>query len=564
MAVKTQKLTDILLSESLVSAAQLDEARAERKLTGAPIQKILVEKGLISPEALAQAVGRQLNIPFVRLTGLKIDPQIIKTLPEDIARRRKAIPVRFDEEGLHVAFASPLDLPARDEIKMITGCRIFPMVAPEKEIAQAINQYYRVEETSKQILIDMRMKKLKDGEQDKIVSIDDGAGMVQNLPVVKLVNDILVGAINAKASDLHLEPQEPDMVVRFRVDGILHDIMTVPRNIESSVVSRIKILANLDISERRVPQDGHISMQHENKDYDFRVSTLLTAAGEKVVLRVLDREKMMIDLEGLGFAPHDLSLFSSLISKPYGMLLVTGPTGSGKSTTLYAALNQMDGKRKNIVTIEDPVEYRMNRINQVQVHAASKLTFSTGLRTIVRQDPDIIMIGEIRDRETAEISVQAALTGHLLLSTLHTNDAPSAVTRLVDMGVEPFLIASTVIGAMAQRLCRKICPECREDYEPAGEEAQKIGLALEPGQTLARGRGCDFCLNTGYKGRTGIYEMMKMSDGIRDRILEGASDKKIKELAVKEGMQTLQENALLKVVEKVSTIEEVSRVVYTE
>lgn len=564
MAEKTKKLTDILLLDKLITESQLDEALKEQKLTGAPIQKILVSKGFVTSEGLAQALAHQLEIPYVKLTGQKIAPQVIKMLPEDIARQYKAIPVKMEQDTLYVAFVSPLNLPARDEIKLITGCKVSPMVATEKEIEQAINQYYKVEETSKQALIDMRMQKLKERKKEKAVTLEEELGRVEDLPVVRLVNDVINGAINAKASDIHFEPQEPEMMVRYRVDGILHDIMTVPKHIEPSVVSRLKILANLDITERRLPQDGHISLKKDNKDYDFRVSTLLTVAGEKMVLRILDRETMLISLEKLGFTKYDEDIFKSLVSKPYGMILVTGPTGSGKTTTLYAVLSQMNSKTDNIITIENPVEYRLNRINQIQVDPTTKITFATGLRTILRQDPDKIMVGEIRDKETAEIAIQAALTGHLVLSTLHTNDAPSAVTRLIDMGVEPFLISSTVIGTLAQRLARTICPECKEEYTPTKEELKNIGLELTPGEKLAKGKGCDFCFNTGFRGRTAIFEIMKMSDGIRDLISGRESVTKLKELAMQEGMKTLQQNGAQKVLDKVSTIEEIRRVVYLD
>ncbi|MGB2662048.1 MAG: ATPase, T2SS/T4P/T4SS family [Candidatus Omnitrophota bacterium] len=564
MADKPKEIADILLSKKLITEQQLNEAAEEQKTTGVPLQKILVSKGFITSEGLAQAMAYKLEIPYVKLSDQKIDPQVIKMLPEDVARQYRAVPVRIEEDSLYVALVSPLNLPARDEIKLITGYKILPMVATEKEMDQAINQYYKVEETSKQALIDMRLQKLKEREEEKTVEIEEELGRIEDLPVVRLVSDVINSAVNAKASDIHFEPEEPEMIVRYRVDGILHDIMTVPKHIEAAVISRIKILANLDITERRMPQDGHISLKKDGKDYDFRVSTLLTVAGEKAVLRIFDKEAMLISLEKLGLTRYDEDIFKTLISKPHGILLVTGPTGSGKTSTLYAVLNQMDSKTDNIVTIENPVEYRLNRINQIQVDPSSKITFATGLRTILRQDPDKIMVGEIRDTETAEIAIQAALTGHLVLSTLHTNDAPSAVMRLVDMGVEPFLISSTVIGTLAQRLCRVICPECKEEYVPDKEELKGIGLDLKPGQKLARGKGCKFCYNTGYKGRVGIFEIMKVSDGIRELILKREPVIRIKEMAMKEGMRTLQQNGVQKVLDRISTIEEIRRVVYLD
>ncbi|MCK5450815.1 MAG: Flp pilus assembly complex ATPase component TadA [Candidatus Omnitrophica bacterium] len=559
---KSAKITDILLAKKLITMEQLDTVIEEQKLSGVQIQKILVNKGMISSEGLAKVLADQLEIPYVELTSEAVDPQAAQMIPAETARKFKAIPTKIEGETIFVAFASPLNLPARDEIGRITGLKISPMVATEKEIDRALNQYYKVEDTSRQALIDMRMEKLKKLEQKKVVKKKEEYEAVEELPVVKLVNDVIGGAINAKASDVHLEPGDGDMVVRYRVDGILHDIMTVPAHIVPSVISRIKILSNLDITKYRVPQDGHITIEKDGKNYDLRVSTLLTIAGEKIVLRVLDRESMMISLGELGFTRQDEDEFKKLISKPYGMILVTGPTGSGKTTTLYAGLNQMNSKTDNIVTIENPVEYRLDRINQIQVDSAAKLTFATGLRTILRQDPDKIMVGEIRDQETADIAIQAALTGHLVLSTLHTNDAPSAVTRLIDMGCEPFLISSTVIGTLAQRLCRKVCPECKEEYVPTKEELESINLVLDEGQTLVRSKGCDFCLNTGYLGRKAIYEMMIMTPGIRALITKNVPVEELRAFAVKEGMKTLQDNAAEKVINKISTIEEVQRVVY--
>jgi len=347
-------------------------------------KKDLGSKGFVDTEDTARALAKQLGMPYVKLAGEKIDPQVIKMIPEDVSRRYKAVPVKLEADSLYVAFVTPLNLPARDEIKHITGYNIRPMVASEKGIKRAINQYYKVEETSRQALIDMRMQKLKEVKNKKIVTIEEEIGRVEDLPIVRLVNDIIAGAINEKASDIHFEPQDPEMVVRYRVDGILRDIMTVPKHVELSVISRIKILSDLDITERRLPQDGHISFKKDVKDYDLRVSTLKTVVGEKAVLRVLDKDSMLIGLEKLGFTKHDEDIFKSLIAKPYGMILVTGPTGSGKTTTLYAVLSQMDAVTDNIVTIENPVEYMLNRINQIQVDPTTKITFATGLRTILR------------------------------------------------------------------------------------------------------------------------------------------------------------------------------------
>jgi len=566
------KLTGILLEEAVLTPQQLKEAQGEHQLTGASIQSVLLGKGWVSDGQWAQALAKQLDVPFVKLSLERIDPQVVRLVPEEAARRFKAVAVKMEGESLIVAFSSPLNLPAVDELKLLTGCGIKQMVATEKEIEQAIAKYYRVEETSKQALIDMRMKKHKEKKgatKSKDKAFIEDIGRVEDIPVVRLVNDIVQGAIRSKASDIHLEPQDPEMIVRYRVDGVLHDIMNVPKHVEQSVISRLKIMANMDITERRKPQDGHIAMSREGKDYDIRVSTMLAINGEKMVMRLLDRNSMMISLEQLGIEGEDKRLLESLMRKPYGMILVTGPTGSGKTTTLNAIMSQLDSKTANIVTVEDPVEYRLNRVTQIQVDPAAHMTFAKSLRTILRQDPDIIMVGEIRDKETAELAIQAALTGHVVFSTLHTNDSASAVTRLVDMGVEPFLIASTVIGAVAQRLVRKICKECREDVDLSAQDLTSLKAGGMDQKTLSeaqlvRGRGCDYCFQTGFKGRLAIYEILKISDEIQKLILENKSAAEIKRKAIAEGMKTLQVNGMKMITQGESTLEEVRRVVYVE
>jgi len=474
----------------------------------------------------------------IKLGKEEINAQIVRMIPEEIARKHKIISVRLDDNTLFVAMADPANLPLRDELKLLTGCNISPLKASEKEITKAIGRYYKAEEISKQALIDMRLAELKKAKKTKpVVSVSEPISEVGQVPVVKLVNDIVSGGINSSASDIHLEPQEPEMVVRYRIDGLLHDIMTIPKHIESAVISRIKVLSNMNIAERRRPQDGHIVLNRNSREYDMRVSTMLTVSGEKTVMRIFDKTAMLIGLEELGFTPEDETRFGKLIERPYGIVLITGPTGCGKTTTLYAVLKQLNSAERNIITIENPVEYKINRINQVQVDEGAKITFATGLKTILRQDPDIIMVGEIRDKETAEIAMQAALTGHLVLSTLHTNDAASAITRLIDMGVEPFLVSATVIGAAAQRLCRTICPECK-------------------------GKGCSSCYETGYKGRIGVFELMTVSENIQNLILEKASILRIRKQAEKEGMKTLAENGEDKVAAGITTKEEIKRVVY--
>jgi len=478
--------------------------------------------------------------PQIDIKKEKLDTQIVRIIPEEVARKYKVIALSLEDNFLCVAMDNPMDLPVKEELKLLTGFAIKPSLAPEKDIVQVINQYYKVEESSKQVLIDMQLNKLKDTDsiEETVTSIEEEARQIENIPVARLVNDIINGGINSNASDIHLEPQENDMIVRYRVDGLLHDIMIIPKHIEAQVVSRIKVLSNMDITERRKPQDGHVVLQKEGKEYDLRVSSLLTISGEKMVMRVFDKTAMLIGLKELGFNDADEVRFQKVIDRPFGMILIVGPTGSGKTTTLYAVLQQLNSKDKNIITIENPVEYKIGRINQIQVDSGANMTFATGLRTMLRQDPDIIMVGEIRDKETVEVSIQAALTGHLVLSTLHTNDAASAVTRLIDMGIEPFLISSTIIGCMSQRLCRKICSECA-------------------------GSGCASCYNTGYKGRAGIFELMVVSEKIRNHIIEKSPASVIKKIAVEEGMMTLEENGKIKVEEGVTTLEEIKRVVYS-
>ncbi|MDQ1329722.1 MAG: type pilus assembly protein PilB, partial [Candidatus Poribacteria bacterium] len=417
-----------------------------------------------------------------------------------------------------------------------------------------------LDQTSKQAIVDMTFQELG---VSRTVSSQEALLDIDEAPVVALVNSVLRGAINDGASDIHLEPGFPEMRVRYRINGLLHDITTVPRYIEPSIVSRIKLLADMDITEKRRPQDGHITMTIGRKQVDLRISSVLTINGEKIVIRVLDKETNLVDLEHLGFSKEQNDLVKTFISHPYGMMLVTGPTGSGKSTTLYAAIKELDSLTRNIITVENPVEYQMAGISQIQVSPAIGLTFASALRTILRQDPDVIMVGEIRDTETAEISIQAALTGHLVFSTLHTNDAPGAVVRLLDMGIQPFLTASAVIGVVSQRLVRTICPECKEFYKPS-PDVLKI-LEAPPSVTqLARGKGCDFCRKTGYKGRTGIYEVFELDDEVRRLILTQAPTSEIRKLALEKGMKSLSRVGKEKILQGISTMEEVERVVYLE
>lgn len=467
-----------------------------------------------------------------------IIPQIVHMLPEDIVRRYKVLPIKLEGNTLDVAMLNPDDLEALDEIKLLTGCDINPVHAQENDLIATIDKYFRVEENTLQTLVDMRMEGLKTAKKLKEETPEE-VTRVEDQPVVKLMNSIINGAIVAHVSDIHFEPREPEMRVRYRIDGALHDVMKIPKYVESALISRAKIISNMDITEKHHPQDGHVTVSFQGKTYDIRVASMPDIVGEKILMRILDKSQMLLGLEELGFSKEDETTIKNLITKPYGMIFVTGPTGNGKTTTLYSILNRLNKEDVNIITVEDPVEFKLTGINQTQINAAAGITFATELRSILRQDPNIIMVGEVRDKETAEIATQAALTGHLVLSTLHTNDAASAVTRLIDMGIEPFLISSTVIGVIAQRLARKVCTECK-------------------------GIGCRYCYQTGMKGRTGIFEIMTVSNEIKKLIHAKAAASEIKEVAIKEGMRTFQMSGEEKVKQGICTKEEVARVVYSE
>jgi len=495
---------------------------------------------------------------YDNLSEHKIDRQVANMLPEEVVRRLNMLPIRIEVDQLYTATIMPLNLPGMDEIRMLTGLRVKPVIVPEKDLNHAIDEQFSIRQTAKQAIVDMRLQELATPEAEA----QEEALHIEEAPVVALVNSIVRGAVNDHASDIHLEPQYPEMRVRYRINGILHDIMTIPKHTEASIISRIKLLADMDITERRKSQDGHISIDIEDRQIDLRISTVLTINGEKIVMRILDKGTMLIELDQLGLSSEQAETFKSFIAHPHRMVLVTGPTGSGKTTTLYAILKQLDVITRNIITVENPVEYQMPNINQIQVNPYTGLTFATALRTIVRQDPDVIMIGEIRDSETADIAIQSALTGHLVLSTLHTNDAVGAVVRLLDMGIQPFFTASAVVGVIAQRLVRTICPECKEFYRPSSAELQMLDLPDDIGDVIARGKGCNFCFDTGYRGRRGIYEILRIDEDIRELILAQAPASEINRAALAKGMKSLREMGREQVLRGISTIEEVQRVTY--
>jgi type IV pilus assembly protein PilB len=562
--LRTKKLGEILLTMGAVTQEDLDKALAEQRQTKGFLGQILLRRGVIKKRDLATALEGQLGLPFVELSEVTIPADLVGLLPENIVRPYRAVPFALADGVVSVAMADPLNLPAIESMRLVTGLQIKPHFAPEEDVLLAINQlfdgrtaaYKAIEDTSG----------IEDDEVNG-VTVRDLERMVEDAPVVRLVDSIIQGAIADNASDIHVEPRERDVRVRYRVDGVLYAMMEVPKRLQAAVISRIKIMAGMDIAERRLPQDGRIAVGSNGNAYDLRVSTLLTIFGEKVVMRILDKSSVLLQLEDLGFLPEQQDLVEKLIAKPYGMVLATGPTGSGKTTTLYTALNRVNRGNNNIVTIEDPVEYQLAGINQSQVNLPANITFARGLRAILRQDPDVVMVGEIRDRETAEIAVQAALTGHLVLSSLHTNDAASALPRLLDMGVEPFLIASSVIGVIGQRLVRVVCRNCKVSYRPDEETLADLGLlerAQQEETMFARGEGCHVCGGRGYRGRTGVFEVLRMSDAIKRLVLEKRAAVEVKAQAVQEGMVVMQECGLRKVLSGVTSPEEVMRVVYVD
>ncbi len=563
------ELPQLLLENEYITRKQLEKAQKRAEEEGKTIDKVLVEMGFVTEKEIAQLLAQHFDVEFVDLDEIEVSQEISKLLPEHMARRYMVAPISLQGDKLVVATIDPLNVDALDDIRLISGYDVKPVMVTETALNRLIDRLYGttdIVEVSDEVATAIDQIDISDleflEEADEEISIDKLREMVDEAPIVRMVNLIISQAINDKASDIHIEPWAKEVLVRYRIDGVLHEIMRLPKHIHPPMVSRIKIMANLDIAERRKPQDGKIHLKHENKEYDLRVSTVPTVHGEKVVMRILDKSSVMLGLDKLGFLPEIREKLEWLISKPYGMILVTGPTGSGKSTTLYACLNKLNTGDKNIMTIEDPVEYQIPGVNQVNVNPKAGLTFASALRAFLRQDPDIIMVGEIRDRETAQIAIEAALTGHLVLSTLHTNDAPSAATRLIEMGIEPFLVASALLGVLAQRLARTICPNCKEAYIPPKEALKDLGLTMiEEEYTFYRGRGCDLCKGTGYKGRTGIHELLIITDSVREAILRRASAAEIRRIAKEEGFKTLQDDAITKVLMGITTIEEALRVV---
>jgi len=554
-----KQLGDILLEGGLVTSDQLEQAVGVQKSQGKALGRVLVEMGIVTEAQLVSSLAHQIGLPFVDLGDYQIDPSAAARIPDTVSRRHSALPIGYEDGKLVVAMADPANVFAMDDIRSITGMEVRPVVATKGDVLNAINRMHRMDSDMEGLTASM------DAGQDE--SLDELAKVkeiVDDAPIVKFVNLLITQAIQDRASDIHIEPTERDMRVRFRIDGVLHEIMRSPKTIQSGVISRLKIMADINIAERRIPQDGRMSVNASGKKIDLRVATLPTVWGEKVVMRILDNSTAMLKLTDLGFMANNFTTYEQSFTKPYGMILVTGPTGSGKSTTLYATLNIVSTPDKNVITVEDPVEYRIPGINQVQTNVKAGLTFAAALRSILRSDPDVVLIGEIRDHETAQIAIEAALTGHLVLSTLHTNDSPSAISRLIEMGIEPFLVGSALDCVLAQRLARKLCPKCKEAYQPTEETLIHARFPWTPGEpvpTLYRPAGCQHCSKTGYKGRMALHEVMPVEEEIERLAVERRSADEIGRVARAAGMTTLRDDGMAKVLLGHTSLEEIFRVV---
>lgn len=551
---QTRKLLgDLLVEEELITPEQLKVVLNEK----GPNQKLgeaLLHKGFLSEQQLIEVLEYQLGVPHISLIQYPFETNLFTLISKETAKRNLIIPLKKEGNKLFVAMADPMDFIVIDDLRLSTGFQIEPAIATKDDILRTINKYYNVDDGLEELL-----DELPQNERGRADDITD-----QDSPIVKLVNQIMTSAVLQKASDIHVDPQETKIVVRYRVDGVLRVDRTLPKSMQNVLTARIKIMSNLDITEHRIPQDGRIKLNLDFHPVDLRVSTLPTVYGEKIVMRLLDMGSTLNDLNKLGFNTLNMKRFNQMIEQPTGIVLITGPTGSGKSSTLYAALNKMNSDEVNIITVEDPVEYQLEGINQVQVNTNVGMTFAAGLRSILRQDPNIIMVGEIRDKETAEIAVRASLTGHLVLSTLHTNDSLGTVTRLIDMGVEPFLLAATLSGIVAQRLVRKVCRDCMEEHEPSKREIEifaRRGMKIEK---IIRGKGCASCNMTGYKGRVALHEVLVINDDIRRVIMNGENFQKLREIAIKNKTIFLIDDGLLKVKQGLTTTEEVLRVAILE
>lgn len=562
-----EKLTKILVDRKIIKAEDLDKALLVQKEKGGSLSDILVNLGYVSRSDLMIALSEGLGIPPINLTRYKIDPSLIKLIPKKVAKNYKIMPISKIGDTLTVAVSDPLNIFVIDDIKTLTGLKISPIITTEKDIREAISKYYEEDShTAIEKIVDgmqeeSEVKLLEESATEALASSTDLLKMTQEAPVVKITNLLLSEGINLRASDILIEPLEHDLRVRYRVDGILHEGRRPPKVLHSAIVSRLKVMSELDIAERRLPQDGRFKIKLHGREVDFRISVLPSSRGEKVALRILDKSQATLDIEKLGFDQRSIEEVKKAAAKPHGMILICGPTGCGKTTSLYSILQHVNSPDKNIVTVEDPVEYLIEGINQVTSRPDIGLTFANALRSILRQDPNIIMIGEIRDFDTVDIAIKAALTGHLVLSTLHTTTATGSIIRLVNMGVEPFLITSSLILVGSQRLVRKICQNCKTSYQLDKDECERLKIKVDKSKPVFyRGKGCPACLNSGYKGRIGLLEVLTLSPKIKSLILENAQEYQIRDEARKEGMQTLRENGMKLVFDGMTTLDEVLRV----
>src|SRR6266446_7032915 len=565
-----RRLGDLLVADGLLTPAQLQKALGEQKGSTEKLGSVLIKLGFINEEQLIGFLSRQYGEPSITLAQLEIDPGVLRLVPAPIAKKYEVIPVRKMGSSLAVAMADPTNVFALDDIAFMTNLQVLPLVASQSAIRKAIDRHYEsktdaIASVMQDMSTDLANGEIVEGdEEEKSAQVDvfELKESADEAPVVKLVNMVLVDAIQKGASDIHFESYEKVFRIRFRMDGVLHEMLAPPKRLEPAILSRLKIMSNLDIAERRLPQDGRIKLRYNNREIDFRVSTLPTIFGEKAVLRILDKEALKLDLTQLGFDEWSLDKFNAAIHQPYGMVLITGPTGSGKTTTLYSGIHTINSPDVNIMTAEDPVEYNLKGVNQVQINEGVGRTFAAALRSFLRQDPDVILVGETRDLETAQISIRAALTGHLVFTTLHTNDSPSTIARLIDMGIPPFLLSSALLVILAQRLGRRICKDCKQPVEGKEEDLVPYGHVSQglPNVTFYRGKGCATCNFTGMKGRVAIYEVMPVGATLRDTILKNAGTAELREQAQKDGMKTLRQSGLMKVIEGTTTVEEVLRV----
>jgi len=551
------RLGDMLVQAGIITEEQLKEALGKQRGSGKRLGHLLLDDGYITQQELTRVLEEQLGIESINLKQTAVDPRAAKLIPENLARRHGVIPVKVKKGKLLLAMGDPLDQVALQDVRILVQKPVQPVLATTDDIMESIRRVFSQASAAK------AASDYVQSQAGALEGLEDASLDINSAPIVRLVNSLLENAVRSGASDVHVEPDQEQTRVRIRVDGILQEALSTSINTHGAITSRIKVMANLNISERRVPQDGRVKIEVDNREIDLRVSTMPTTYGEKIVMRILDRATFLVGKERLGLSPGDIEKFDRLVKRPHGILLVTGPTGSGKTTTLYSMLAELNDNKKNIVTLEDPVEFDMKGINQSQINVRAGLTFAAGLRAFLRQDPDVIMVGEIRDPETAKIAAQAALTGHLVLSTLHTNDAPGAVARFIDMDVEPYLISSSLIGVVAQRLVRIICPECKKQVEAGEREKHILGYHGDRPLSLAKAGGCDYCGRNGYKGRTGVFEVMEVDKDMRLLIDKGASSEELRDAALQRGMTPLSEDARSKVLEGVTTLDEMLRVTYT-